>query len=690
MRWRSLLRTVMLPVISLGVTVGASTPQARADTLWTTRAADGTNYMPIEELSYEIIVDRNDGHDATVRQRVAIHNAGQQRQDFVLTLVTPRACELRGMAVNRDGRWHAGDIVDDAGKAATRPSGVVLARTVPAAKTGPRAAEIVGFGLEAGTTVQVELLYRAFPVMHGDRWKLDLPRREIRSPNMVRERRVIVRGLNNGESFYIDDGPNLGSPFMSTRAEDSVTVAWPAPTRRGKLLDGHADAVAYSNDDGGKLHVYLRLGSSKPSKPDHVVLLIDRSRSTSPQLGSRVPGVLDALARKLGDQGTVWAATFARDVAPLFDQPLPLAAPGTRAQLKTALQADDRAQGTSLVAALAHAEAHLATTRARRPLIVVVTDGLVPRAASLDGWRQRLAKQRADTLFLVDDAILARFGIEPTHPIIDAAGQLGARVSVTSLEGMRPDAGDVLLGAPRVMGDLSFAVGPRAQLHGEVPAGLVAGGIVRLEGTYTGKAPRTITVRGRAGDKRVVGRLRVRGRDQLPAALGVATGRSTDLDGGFVLPTDYHPADRSEALAAVAQSGRGGFEARGRLDQTLIQRYLRTRVRPRARVCYNQALSRIKDVSGRAQFEFELGKGEVMWASLDSQGLNGADTRFLECLSNAMWSLEIPAGKLDSGTYRVRYPIAFTLTEDRERYELTDDDKVLIDVLLRRANVYAR
>lgn len=691
MRWRPTVRTRVLATIwaLAGVSTAVGTA-AQADTLWTNQPTDGTSYLPVEELSYEIIIDRNEGYDAELRQRVAVHNAGQERQDFVLTLATPRATELRGMALFRDGKWVPGAIVEDAPAAASRPAGVVVARTVPTDRAGLPAAEVVGFGLEPGTTLQVELVYRAFPVMIGDRWKLDLPRREIRSPNMARERRVIVRGLDEEESFYIDDGPNLGAPFLVSRVEDSVTVAWPAPTRQGKLLDGHVDAVAHTDDAGGKLHVYLRLGSSAARKPDHVVLLVDRSRSTSARLGSQVPRVIDALANTLDAKSSLWAATFARETTPVFDTALPLGAPSTRSQLVASLHGDDRAQGTDLVRALTIADEHLAATKPRRPLIVVVTDGLLPRAAALDGWRERLAERDADLLFLVDDAILARYGIDPTHPIVDAAGRLGARISVVSLEGLPTNAGPELLAAPRVMGDLSFNVGPRAELHGDVPTGLVAGGFVRLEGSYTGKAPRSITVRGRSGDQKVVGRLRVRGRDRLPTALGIASDRDSDLAGGFALPPEYTVSARREALAAVATSGRGGFEARGRLDQTLIQRYLRTRVRPRATVCFNQALSRLDDVSGRASFQFELGKGEVMWAELDPTELVGADAKFVECLRTAMWSLEIPAGKLDGATYRVRYPIAFSLSEERKRYELTDDDQVLIDVLLERASIYAR
>ncbi len=667
------------------ITIGVAA-RARADSLWT-EASVRDAYTPVEELSYEIIVDSRNGYDARVRLRVAIHNSSIRPQDFVLTLGAPRHTELRALSVARDGHWSHGQAID--GGTGTpvdvRPAGTVFARRVaPGDRDGLPAVEVVGYGLDAGSTLQAELEFAAYPVMLGGRWQIDLPRRELRTANMATQRRVLVDGLPEETAFYVDSASSRGAPYMISRVENTVTVAWPDQLRRAGQLDGHF--LVFED----RFLVYLRLGRSRRLRPDHIIFVVDRSRSMSPRFRRDTAQVFRALAEVLPERTTFSAITFARDAKSLLNASsvaLPrLRHQAARDEVVRKLDVVGRTQGTNLPAALELAHAQLKRSRATHPLVVVITDGRLPTSRSVAPWRARFAQRRAEILFVIDDPILAQYGIEATHPMVDVAAELGARVSVNRLASFGDSDAEALLSAPRVLGDLSLSFGRGASVGQNLPRGLVAGSFVRLEGTYAGVAPRSVTIRGRDGSRSVRKRVRAHRMPPVPSALVAST---EDLvlaaDDSFVRPRWYKASLRRESLAAVAQAGRGGLEVRGRLDQDIIRRYLRAHVRPRASACYNQALGRQPDQQGRIEYDIEMGKGEVMWAQIAQHGLRHDDAPLLACLTEAAWSLEVPAGKLDAATYRVRYPLGLVAPVGPRRGELTTDDKILIDSLLERA-----
>src|SRR5690606_35575695 len=103
-----------------------------------------------------------------------------------------------------------------------------------------------------------------------------------------------------------------------------------------------------------------------------------------------------------------------------------------------------------------------------------------------------------------------------------------------------------------------------------------------------------------------------------PAAIAAAIGeddREQATQEGLALPDWYTPSMRRVTSMNIAQAGRVGWQATGQLDSNIIERQLRTRVLPRARACYNQALTRNQVLSGRVALTMEVGKGEVMLAS---------------------------------------------------------------------------
>src|SRR5690606_5140363 len=116
-------------------------------------------------------------------------------------------------------------------------------------------------------------------------------------------------------------------------------------------------------------------------------------------------------------------------------------------------------------------------------------------------------------------------------------------------------------------------------------------------------------------------------RDPRPQSIAAAL-REQDRDRaeqeGLVLPGWYTPSMRRTTAMNIEQAGRAGYQATGQLDVEIIERQLRSRVLPRARACYNQALGYNQVLSGRVELRMEVGKGEVMMA-----GVSKAETNYV-------------------------------------------------------------
>jgi len=160
-----------------------------------------------------------------------------------------------------------------------------------------------------------------------------------------------------------------------------------------------------------------------------------------------------------------------------------------------------------------------------------------------------------------------------------------------------------------------------------LPTGLVSGNAMVLRGSYSGIAAKRLTVRGRAAGRPVVRKVKASVAPAHAEAF-VATKAELLADAqaeGLVRPTWLRPRQRRMAREGVAQAGRGR-EVKGFLDEKIFRNYLTTRVMPRARVCYNRALARTSDQGGRVVLEIEVGKGEVMRATVrDSTLVHGDD-----------------------------------------------------------------
>ena len=668
---RALGSRLALTTLLAGAAVLLAPTSAAADQLSAEQHDGERGYLAVEELSYEALIDASDGYSATLRVRTALHNASSSPRDAVQSLALPPTAQLRGIRVARDGRWTDGMGTAIHDEPERRDPGTVFARQLPPLERGGlTAAEVVAFGLEPSTTIQVELMVTVYPRLRGNHWELDMPARGHDQINLASDRRVLVKGLRKDEPFWAEGTSNRGKPYIVTSGRDGITVRWPAHLAKQQVLEGHYELTpGPAGFDDGEFRVYVRLGQTAPPRPDHVVLAVDRSLSTSSLLQGQTHRMFTGLLDALPPSTTFDALGFARRVTPLLDVPkgsAPRASDAAaRAALQRALDANEREPGTDLVATLVAAVERAKALPAKRPMIVVVTDGMLP--VSVDAAQVSRAFEKAvgrrgtrpDVLFVVDDPMLVRSGLDPAHPMAKIAAALGARISletVAQLQG-RTDAG--LLASPRVLGKLEVPLPETMVLEQPPPSGLVAGNFVLLTGRYEGKPAPALELRGELGGDEVVVRLRGDQQERLPQALAAAVRAAPDQAAGegYVRPPWYAAEDERTAQLSIAQAGRGGVERKGYLDRKIFRHYLTTRVLPRARVCYNHALGRDPAQAGRAVLHMEVAKGEVMLAGTDEVDIESADDTLVACLAEAAWSLDIPAGELDDKVYVLRYPV---------------------------------
>jgi Mg-chelatase subunit ChlD len=679
-RW--LKRAVLGLLLAFAGPHTATADQLKAE--WHSAADDG--HSPIEELSYETIIEASDGYHAELRVRVALHNTSAVQRDAVLSLALPKNSELVGVAVGRDGHWFDGRATTLAKEPGRRDPGTVFVSPMAPESHGDLpGADVVAFSMESGATLQVELRLRVYPALRGDRWRLELPSRSPCGEALSSERRVLVHGLGADEEFWVDDRGNAGKPFVLTPPEESVMVAWPARVRRRSVFDARYEVTARSGGGSpGGFRLYLSLGQSPARRPDHVVVVVDRSRSTSPRLQRETARMLAGLFDALPSRTTFEVIGFARRATRLLgekagDAPSVHDA-DARQQLERILDANLREQGTDIETALQLTGAAVRARRARRPMILIVTDGMLPASLEPVAVRKSFEKalgarkaprhgRRPEIVFLVDDPLLAHTGLTHDHSIARVAAALGARISLKTLSQLQSSSSMQVLDSPRVLGQLHVSLPRNMKLSTPPPPGLVAGNFVVLHGTYRGRPASRIAVKGRVGNRPVVQRARATARPPLPEALVALPGTKEQLAAtravqeGFSHPPWYTQADRRTAQRGITQAGRGPSSQKGRLNRSIFSYYLRTRVLPRARVCYNHAISRNHVQAGRIALEMEVGKGEVMAARTADVKLDHADPKLVACLTEAAWALDIPAGKLDDRLYLVRYPLRLSPPE---------------------------
>ena len=645
-------------------------PSARADKLRAEQFEGESGYVAVEELSFETILEAGPGYSATLRIRTALHNSSLSARDVVNAIGLPFASQVEGIRVLKDGAWIGGAATTVASEQSRRAPGTVFVRRMlPANRFDNPGAEVIAYGLGPDETLQVEVVVRVFPRLRGEAWELDLPGRGVGSLALAPDRRVLVQGLRSGESFAVDQESSGGKPFLLSRAEDTVTVSWPSQLRSTEALEVSAEVEPGPEGfDDGALRLYLRLGEDQVSDPQHVVFLIDHSKSTESADDDDVLAMAEGLLDALPSSTTFDAIAFHRSATALFADrgSFPRAgSPKDRIALRQAVTAHPRDQGTDLETALAEAARRSKEGRGRT-LIVVATDGMFPSSTSPDDVAQAFEvalggrKDRPEVVFVVDEPMLQRTGLPISHPAALVAAALGARISLESIAQLQGLQARGLLATPRVLGNLSVELPQGVELDDPVPEGLVAGSFVMLRGHYVGQPPRSLRVDGTFGPRQVSRKVRPTSTAPLPEAFAAATQSPLDeaVREGFSAPPWYLSRWDREARASIAQAGRfGRNKKRGYLDQKVFRHYLTTRVLPRARACYNDALTRQPEIGGRVVLKIEVGKGEVMMARIAETDLDPKDPKLDPCLTAAAWRLDATAGVEDRQIYRLRYPL---------------------------------
>jgi hypothetical protein len=353
------------------------------------------------------------------------------------------------------------------------------------------------------------------------------------------------------------------------------------------------------------------------------------------------------------------------------------------------LRATPRGQGTDIGAGLLAAARAVGQRGATRPLVVVVTDGMLPSETTPERIRDQLERQlgrrfgSTEFLFVVDEPMIGNSGLPIDHPISELAAALGARLSLESLAGTEAQAAR-LLAAPKMLGELRVDAPDNVTLTAEVPKGLTAGGFAVVTATYERRPPRSLRVRGRIAGRGIVRVVPVQRKAAQPEALATVTEGDLEpvLQSGFVQPAWYRPADERTARQSIKLASYRGVIRRGFLDAPIFRYYLNTRVLPRARACYNKSLSRHADQTGRVVLEMEIGKGEVMFARAVAPQLRHPDAKLVDCLREAAWQLEIPAGTLDDQVYQLRYPLRLHPPKKRTAAGALEIDEEFLRFLL--------
>lgn len=693
-------RLLRAALLGAAATVLALAPgSANADRLAAEQFEDERGYTAVEELSYETIIDASDGYAATLRIRTALKNTSRTQRDAVLSLALPRNAELRAISATTDGNWKTGAVTVAHAEPARRDPGTVFARQLAPSRRGQLpAAEAVFFGIGPDEIIQAELTVTVYPRLRGDRWELDLPARGFRQLELSPERRVLVKGLRKDEPFSVDGTDNRGKAYMISSAQDGITVAWPAHLQTSELVEGRFEVMpGPPGFDDGEFRTYVRLGATEAPRPDHVVLMVDRSLSTSTRLQQQTRNFAEHLLDALPGNATFDAIGFSRKTTPLLGEDAVAAKvrdTKARTALFDSLELNERSQGTDLVGAMEEAARRARRRGSKRPMIVVVTDGMLPislePAKVASHFHKTWGKRRKtpEILFVVDDPMLMRTGLSPSHPVSRVAGALGARISLETLANLGREGELGVLSSPRVMGKLEVDLPDNATLRDVVPEGLVAGNFAMLRGSYVGDQLTEVTIRGAFGSKPVERVLKAHVQPRLPNALVAVT--SSELSQaaaeGFVRPPWYEQDEQRTARQSIDQAGRGGVERKGRLDRKIFRHYLTTRVLPRARVCYNHGLARDPLQEGRVMLELEVGKGEVMHAAVGKTELTVDDGKLESCLEEAAWALDVPAGKLDDKVYVLRYPLRLTPPEGNEPAQVEGISDEMMELLLGSPN----
>jgi hypothetical protein len=664
--------------LAAGLGIAVVMQSARADSLDSNSATMHSPYVAIEELSYEVIVHANDSMRAEVEYRVAIRNSSRRIYDGLLRLAMPRNVHLVSAQAGSGGIWISGransSAADDSAanrtieRSDSKNGLAIFVRDLEATAEIPfPIVEVLVENAPPQEVIQLSIRMEVLPELHLDRWQIVFPSREIQMPHLVAKRSFLVKHQGAIESFWLDGESNRGAPSLVGESNIPQTLAWPARARMGTGLALFAEVLDEAQNVA-TCRVSARLGQLKPLRPDHVSVLVDHSNSTGPNLSEDALRVMQRLSEELGPQVTMDLIAFARTPTPLFDRAeddAPHYAKGPDEVAQRIAHARSRwpgrESGSDLNRALRLARARLATQRAKRPAILVLTDAMLARQAALD-WANS-DSSKIPIFMVVDDPFVALLGFSAEQPTIDLAAQIGAKISIESLEDLlrKSNVSERIFASPPVLRNLKLNHAIENTTEG-LPKGMIGGQVIHAQ--YKARPRIAIRLSGEAGGRSlrsasIVPKTRER-IESIAISFAGPSNRPFEMP-AWVLRSTIRRSD-----VTIARATRRTREVHGNLDEELFLEHLRYQVVPRARACYNHALARKNNFAAHVVLNFEVGVGEVAYARIDEATLTHREPEFITCVREAAWKLQMPAASLDIGVYEVTYPLRFTPPEREE------------------------
>lgn len=685
------MNSVRLLVLPLLLIATDNTAAARVPPL-----VDGRYGNQVKELSHRVLV-RVHGLVAQTTVTVTLRSTSGGPEEGILSVTTPPGSVMTGLETRFAGRWVKGALLDAAAVRKTVQRTQGLPR-----RYDPAWLELAGinryrlrvYPAPSKGALQVRYTYLHPITLRWGKRVFVYPRRgsqrnlspalvtiQDRSPFGGRLRNYVIRVASKMtlEKPLADSAIPAHTPM---RASLFVTPA-------GRDGTGQALLLVQGNPDASR----RRWGTD-------VVFVVDRSRSMWKQSDRTLDAIVRATIRELGARTRFALVTF--DFRARSQQrQLQWAQPAAVAAALKKVAHSKTANGTRILAGLREAYRLFgAKPTARRRLLVVLTDGLLPeRDHSGIGWplapsntevlilRGRpfqglshklrsgplalLARQHGGVAYVFDPLVHEDGSAQGDQASHRAAGQLAAS-----------------LARPGRLTQLAIRLGG-AELrlpHKELP---LLGGFLSYH-RYLGAAPQQATLRfGFWGKRRTVA---VKSRT-MPTqwAAGLAKLYGAEVDRGVgpkrslvvVHPKDAFGQDRlrfakrwgghffrrmappgaldlavgpfhSERGVAKAPTAGTKFSP-GRLTKKIVHRLLARSYLKRATLCYQATGPHFK--KGRAVLYLDLTRGEItdVWIAHSTM----QDRSLHRCLVKAALSLHVVRSWGDETLYRVSYPMRF-------------------------------
>ncbi|MFT3694763.1 MAG: VWA domain-containing protein [Kofleriaceae bacterium] len=505
----------------------------------------------------------------------------------------------------------------------------------------------------------------------------------------------------DGSTCMIDVKAQPGPGVHVTVSQPRVT--WTGEAAAEAQLSFGAQPIAWDQSeplgDGWIAHALTVIAPAVRSDagPRRVVLVIDASKSMELVGRGNVRRLVTAVVNALPTGSDVEAVLFDRAATRAWEKWQPIAKLG---ELDTVLAKHAADNGSDIAAAFALTKKLLAepSTIRGQAMVIVVSDGVfggTPWTEMRDALGGTKDTLDLHSLVVTPHGMSAPDGDALQHLAVEYGGSYSETAvedldrAMTSIASwLRPAWQDIDVPGITKIPELRAGTGQTALWIGHDPrlsftakgehpvkgtVGRIAGPIGAL--TLARGKPPWVFVAENFSDgegQEVMDKLAVKhpwandARDLavLPAKGTVALHRKQMIAAGgpYTRLVAYDDPDLTKAPAKVASATTSGGSA---LDKTIIKRLLNDQLEPKSYACYARELGRLNSLAGTAEFRLEIGRGEIIRASV-----KGFDEQpdFRACLIEAAYGLGPPAptpGYNVDDRSVVTYPLTFKLHDGK-------------------------